>query len=728
MLLPRGIITRTLVALLTCQQVAAVPEFYSNVRHNVPRQEQTTTGNAPRAVLEPIIPPMTDEDALLTLATTKNVTLAWAGSSNTNTSKGVFRRDGSAVLTQATFEFRHPTVALDHSTYISQISCSNGKLTAKLTDKAYAYVKKRWPTNSPIIFVTAVQGCGKDEENDYFLARSVTFSDTSKTFTASGAESTYKQIGLRFDLSWGDVGVLPIKRAHDKRHIFAPHPAFRRRGLIDVEETLDFTFGFGVYASNILGVDSDAPWPNAVQLLKVGKDEPGVKNDTKKAWEKGELSKDVKKFEGPKPGKVSGGLEYGVKLYCVQCGFGGQATIYGTMGGELPTFSLTKLKVGFKLQMKAGANAGFEAYALYKKEYLKQLARINLAGWKIPLLADIGPFIQLSLLLGMEIKASGNLLIGSSVVWDHIEIELDLLDSSKSFSRGWSPRYEPTFSVSGELNAQLYVGLPVKIGLGVNILEGTWEADASFVETPKIVAEGKFEATAALGANPNKFGTDVNEGCYGIVASLFFSNTLQFVLQGKYVGSRAYDLMDPVKIDLIEPKCLSFERTGGGDGLPDYKPQGTGSGAGLGGNGLNSGGIGLSGGNTNNNKPPSTTTTTSRAGSATGTPTPPKPACTPGLVQDNPSKPKNTICGRFAKSSQVLTNPQPKLFKEFDIGSDTLCRNECLLNAGCQSYSYTNKGKCTLYNRKVFDIAMATKPNSPDFTLWDKDCYIVTTC
>ncbi|KAI5365340.1 Putative PAN/Apple domain-containing protein [Septoria linicola] len=723
MLSPRGLVSLTCAAFLLYSPISAAPTFESKIRHNVlPRQATGNPADAPTALLEPVVPPVVNEDSLSVLRLNTNVTLAWAGSNGAQTTDGKFKRDEGAVLTEASITFRYPTVPLDHSNFVSGLSCSKGKLTGKLTDKAYAYAKQRWTAAGKIVFITSVDGCGADSTNDYFLANTVSFSDAQKTFTAQGAEAAYKQVASKVHLQWGDVGVMPIKRAINKRELFEPHPLHKRK-------TVDFSFTFSQYLNQYIGVDSDAPWDNAALLIKFGKEDG--KED--KAWQKGEAKNKtaaVKKMEGTRKAKVEKGVDYGLKVYCVECGFGGGATIYGTLDWDIGFFDIdvTKAEVGMNMNMKAGINIGLEAYVLYKREYTKQLARVNLAGWEIPLFVDVGPFISVSVQPGVVIKASGTLLVGANVVWDAIEVKLDMLNSGGSYSRGWTPRFQPTLEVGGELKMEAYLGLPIKLGLGVNILSGTWEADASIVDTPKIVAEGKFAISAALSPS-GKIVPDYNGGCYGIAWNIHFENTLQAVFSGKYIGEKAFDIIKPFESDPFAEGCLGMKDPGVDSGLPDYNPIGQGTGTGLGGNGLNSGGTGLGGSPNKGLTNPAATTTTTASSSSTGTPsTPNKPKCTPDLFQINPSKPAGISCAKYVPASQVQSGNKPKLAKEFDADSSDVCNYNCLITKDCVSASYTDKKKCTLYRLPVKDLATTSQKNAPNWQFWDKSCFSFTKC
>ena len=467
-----------------------------------------------------------------------------------------------------------------------------------------------------------------------------------------------------------------------------------------------------------------------MRLIKYGKE--GGKED--KAWQKGEQKNKtaaVKKIEGVKKGKISGGVDYGLKIYCVECGFGGGATIYGTLEADVGFFTIdvTKAEVGMNMHLQAGINIGVEAYVLYKKEYTKELARVNLAGWKIPLFLDIGPFISLSIQPGVQIKASGTLLVGANVIWDDIAIKLDMLNSGGSYSRGWTPRFAPRLEVSGELALEAYLGLPIKLGLGVNVLSGLWEADAAIVDTPKIVAEGKFAVSAAFNDAGQVIG-DINQDCYGVAWEITFQNTLQAVFEGDGIGEKAFNIIEPFKSDPFAQGCLAFVNSGVDDGLPDFNPKGQGSGTGLGGNGLNSGGTGLGGGPNKGLTNPAATTakTTGTSSKATGTSTAPKSTCTPDLFQINPKKPSTAICGKYVTSAQVQQGNKPKLYKEKDTDNSDICNYNCLIDKDCVSASYTNKKSCTLYKKPVKELATVTQKDSPSWQFWDKTCFSFTTC
>ena len=216
MLIPNGFRSLVLAALSLYTYTACAYRIEES------KFERRDDSNTPLTSLEPVIPPNVNEDALATLALKTDVTLAWAGSSTGSGARQMLKRDG-AVFTQAKFTFRYPTVPLDHSNFVSGVSCSGGALNGVLTDAAYTYAKQQWTGAKDIVFVTSVDGCGDANANDIFHASSITFSDSSKGFTAKGASADYKEVARHMSLKWGDVGALKLKRAINKREV-CHHP------------------------------------------------------------------------------------------------------------------------------------------------------------------------------------------------------------------------------------------------------------------------------------------------------------------------------------------------------------------------------------------------------------------------------------------------------------------------------------------------------------------------
>jgi hypothetical protein len=224
----KGVASLGLAALLFCSPSSAAPHSNEAGYPNVPRLNSrddlnsNSTTNGTKASLEPIVPPSVNQNDISVLSLTTNVTLAWAGSAANSTAgsspQRMLKRDGG-IFSQALMTFAYPTIPLDHSSYVSGVSCSNGSLTGTLSDSAYSFAQEEWTGATDIVFVTSVDGCGLDNQNDFFHATSITFSDSNKSFTAIGSSSAIKSVTAHLNLKWGDIGTLQVKRAIDKRDV-----------------------------------------------------------------------------------------------------------------------------------------------------------------------------------------------------------------------------------------------------------------------------------------------------------------------------------------------------------------------------------------------------------------------------------------------------------------------------------------------------------------------------
>lgn len=160
--------------------------------------------------------------------------------------------------------------------------------------------------------------------------------------------------------------------------MFDAHPLEKRVGGRD-----DFTFQWGTFLNDedLLGTDDDAPWENAALLAEWGSE--GEEEDD--SFEKGEVASSdghhkKRSTNGTSLQERDTTLEYGLKLYCVECGFGGQADLWSYIDVGLDPFEddfgLNTLQCGLDLSMVAGFALGFYAFVDYEKEWEKELGRI----------------------------------------------------------------------------------------------------------------------------------------------------------------------------------------------------------------------------------------------------------------------------------------------------------------------------------------------------------------
>ncbi|KAF5589962.1 hypothetical protein FPCIR_6591 [Fusarium pseudocircinatum] len=530
--------------------VSAAPSYDLPILNRRDDASATSTSDN-STTLEPIIPPEVDPKDFSVFNLDKQVTLAWAGTPDSEPGSKRMRKRDNAIFSQANFTFRYPVIPLDHSVFISSVSCTKGALSGVISNSA---AKGQWKSAGKIIFITSVDGCGENHANDLFLSQSITFNDTTKAFTAKGSTTEYADVYESFKLDFGKIGTLNVRRAIDKRAMFEPHILEKR-----ASKTWSYEWSQYLNKEELLGTDEDAPWPNAAKLIEWGS-EGGGEDDSYKKGEVADPNGHHKRWDNATLSERD--LSYGLILYCVECGFGGKASLTGTIEASL-IHGITKAQIQFNAQFKAGLNLGLKAFVTYEKEWTYPVAEFSPWNFGIPLLCTVGPYIGLDVQAGMTIEATGTLLIGASVEWENIDLLIDLLDSGNSHSNGLTPVFTHRTEATGELKMEASLGLPASVGVKLNVLSGLC---ATVTDDGEII-------------------TDVNGDCYGIAWNIHFENTLEaFVTLGD--DTNKFPLIDPMESDPIAEGCIGYVNDGTGDDGSDDEGGMSGTGMDCGGSGL----------------------------------------------------------------------------------------------------------------------------------------------
>ncbi|KLO82142.1 Uncharacterized protein LW93_9324 [Fusarium fujikuroi] len=757
--------------------------------HDLPilnrRDDANATSSSDNSTtLEPIIPPEVDPKDFSVFTLDKQVTLAWAGTPDSEPGSKRMRKRDNAIFSQANFTFRYPVIPLDHSVFVSSVSCTKGALSGVISNAAaYNYAKAQWKGAGKIIFITSVDGCGEDHANDLFLSQSITFNDTTKAFTAKGSTTEYADVYERFKLDFGKIGTLNVRRAIDKRAMFEPHMLEKR-----LSKTWSYEWSQYLNNEDILGTDEDAPWENAAKLIEWGS-EGGEEDDSYSKGEVADPNGHHKRWDNATVAERD--LSYGLILYCVECGFGGKASLTGTI--EASIFSgMETAQIQFNAQFKAGLNLGLKAFVTYEKEWTYPVAEFSPWNFGIPLLCTVGPYIGLDVQAGMTIEATGTLLIGASVEWENIDILIDLLDSSNSHSNGLTPVFTHRTEATGELKMEASLGLPASVGAKLNVLSGLWEAKGGVVDTPSVVLEGSFEVSATV-TDDGEIVTDVDGDCYGIAWNIHFENTLEaFITLGS--DTNKFPLIDPLESDPIAEGCIGYVNDGTGDDGSDNEGGMSGTGMDCGGSGLFADCVGSqpapvfdptskkktgkkadtkstkqkgttqgksssSDKKATSNKKPNTSTT-SKKPTSTKTKKPTKTssvitattkntkatqaankkgspakasttskktaaACTPSAVA-NTKTPPRSVCKRNVAKARV---PSKSIIgTASSVKNVSHCAETCLKSTQCMSFGYGEDKTCQLYGKNLKSLGVTSGKGTQASLFYDRKCYAFSEC
>ncbi|KAF4549188.1 Hypothetical protein D9617_23g006030 [Elsinoe fawcettii] len=153
---------------------------------------------AETAVLTAMAPPGTDLTSLDNLTPSKNASLYFAGAPSDNSSAGT-----AAALDM---KFAYPSVVLDHTVFITSVSCSESVMRIQYNNKeAYTHASDSWKKDNKVILITASDSCGLNASSTVFVSTSFTFDDAGMIAKVKGAIQDMSTVYASVSMDFGSV-------------------------------------------------------------------------------------------------------------------------------------------------------------------------------------------------------------------------------------------------------------------------------------------------------------------------------------------------------------------------------------------------------------------------------------------------------------------------------------------------------------------------------------------
>ncbi|OJD35908.1 apple protein [Diplodia corticola] len=163
--------------------------------------EPMTLESPPLATLGPVAPPGINMGGLKVLTPDPTTELWYNGDDD-----AMADEDSGAVTVRLTIEYMYPSVVLDHSMYITSISCAGGVLTGTFTEQTpFLHAATEWPAQAPILLISSESSCGNGAQNAFWLASSVSFDLGAMTFSAPGESVELADIYSNMDIDFGNI-------------------------------------------------------------------------------------------------------------------------------------------------------------------------------------------------------------------------------------------------------------------------------------------------------------------------------------------------------------------------------------------------------------------------------------------------------------------------------------------------------------------------------------------
>ncbi|PPJ52424.1 hypothetical protein CBER1_10579 [Cercospora berteroae] len=186
-----------------------------------------------------------------------------------------------------------------------------------------------------------------------------------------------------------------------------------------------------------------------------------------------------------------------LNVWCVDCGVTGSLSVAGTA-------SISLLKGPTSLAVELNGNTGVDVHlgmeAMVEKEFeflKKQLYSAGLPGLSIPGIITLGPMITLSVDGKAGVKALGRVLAGAKLEFPEMSVVLDVIDTSRTGLSGFKPTVTTTFEAVGELELSASIGLPISVGIGIDVLNGLWTQGIAVVSRPNLGAKAHWNTPMA---------------------------------------------------------------------------------------------------------------------------------------------------------------------------------------------------------------------------------------
>ena len=190
-----------------------------------------------------------------------------------------------------------------------------------------------------------------------------------------------------------------------------------------------------------------------------------------------------------------------VTVYCVQCGVHGDIRLSGSARYTIKD-GLTQANAGLSGNVMAGLQIGIDATAEISQN--SQFPLISTAvppGFSVPGVFSIGPMVSLEADIQLDISLAGQVLAGATLSIPNFQANLDLVNSGRSGSSGFTPQFQKIFQANAAVTATLGLGLPLGVGLGISIPPIKLQKTAALYDKPSIGATATYTGSIGIGGN-----------------------------------------------------------------------------------------------------------------------------------------------------------------------------------------------------------------------------------
>lgn len=218
-----------------------------------------------------------------------------------------------------------------------------------------------------------------------------------------------------------------------------------------------------------------------------------------------------------------------IDIYCVGCGVQAELAVTGSVSFVLgldPSISDGSISIAGALAatLGLGIEAKYEhTWSIDKMLFLQGIPELSIGEIFI-----LGPSIRLDVGGDFTIDAVGTILAGVGLVWPNINATLDIIDSSRSGTQGFSNvEVNPVLDIAAsiDMSADAYVQARIQFGIDIGLQSFQKHYDIGLVEQPELLLNASLSADIGYSNGTVHAGVG-NADCPGVEAGLYFENTV----------------------------------------------------------------------------------------------------------------------------------------------------------------------------------------------------------
>ena len=168
------------------------------------------------------------------------------------------------------------------------------------------------------------------------------------------------------------------------------------------------------------------------------------------------------------------------------------------------TDGLQRANISVNGNIIAALSLGIDAEVKVHQVFDYPITAVGIPGFSVLGIIIVGPSLSLAAIAELNVSLAGQVLAGVELEIANFAATVDFVNGSNSKSVNLVPTLTPVFNATAQFSATLALGLPLSLGVGIQIPPIKFKKTASINEAPNFEASMNYTAsTTDVGVNGN---------------------------------------------------------------------------------------------------------------------------------------------------------------------------------------------------------------------------------